>query len=198
MKIVRAQNADFHAVAKLHCESIPGGFLSALGADFLAVLYRLIQCESGAVVYVAKEDEQVAGFIAGAADTRRMYNAILFRSWQKLLPHLLMHMVNPKSIFKMVQTVLYGFSERQEGDRSVAAELLSIAVHSSARGKHLGCALVTELEQFMRENSVRIYKVVTFSEDRISNRFYLSCGFEFTRSFSHHGNIMNEYLKGIS
>ena len=57
--------------------------------------------------------------------------------------------------------------------------------------------LVGDLENWFREKGVTSYKTVTWSEDTVSNKFYLSCGFILSRSFKHHGNILNEYTKTI-
>jgi ribosomal protein S18 acetylase RimI-like enzyme len=98
----------------------------------------------------------------------------------------------------MIETVIYGFKrEKVSAVELATAELLSISVDESVRGKGVGKRLVHELEMFYKKHGVAKYKVVTFSKDEKANRFYLACNFTFYREFKHHGNTMNEYIKEL-
>ena len=79
---------------------------------------------------------------------------------------------------------------------SPQAELLAMAVHEQARGKGIGRDLVDALERdFVEWGLEGEYCVVTFTGDPGSNAFYRRIGFEPTRAFRHHENLMQEYRK---
>ena len=88
-------------------------------------------------------------------------------------------------------------SKETSSSNTTEAELLSIVVDSTCRKSGTGKKLIASLEKFLSNKNITMYKVVTWSEDTASNNFYLSCGFNLTRQFNHHSNIMNEYHKEI-
>ena len=199
MEIRVACRDDFEIIAGVHAASIRTGFLSALGVPFLSELYRAIGGQPGACVLVVQEEGRVCGFVAGTTDTGRLYRRVLIRRWYRLIVPLLRFVIFPGALLKMAETVFYGFRKGTSAkcDTSCTAELLSIAVSDSVRGKGLGKELVAELERFFGSQSIRSYKAVTFAEDQKSNAFYRSCSFTLYRQFVHHGNCMNEYVKQI-
>ena len=68
---------DYRCVAKLHAASIDQGFLSTLGPRFLALLYRAIDESPDSVLILAREDDQVVGFVAGTLDMGPVYRGLL-------------------------------------------------------------------------------------------------------------------------
>jgi ribosomal protein S18 acetylase RimI-like enzyme len=199
MLIRRAEKKDYIQIAQLHKEGIMKGFLSSLGMQFLTRLYWAINNEPGACVLVADEKGTVAGFISGVGDIQGFYKRILLRRWFHLMVPLVGYLVNISIIKKLVETVLYGLKikKNQNHTSDCAAELLSVAVNSNYRGQGVGKNLVDALEVFLKKEYVKEYRVVTFSLDDCSNRFYSACNFAFTGRFSHHGNIMNTYNKKL-
>jgi ribosomal protein S18 acetylase RimI-like enzyme len=199
MKIRPAIQSDYIWIAKLHMDSIPTGFLSKLGLTFLTELYRAIQQEKGSVVFVAETDGRVDGFLAGTTTINRLYKRVIIGKWYRFIFPLLKFVVNIKAAKMIIETFLYGFkTSTSETIKSIHAELLSIAVLESGRGKGVGKALLVNLENFFRSSGVPNYKVVTFSKDEQANCFYRSCQFILNRQFVHHGNTMNEYVKEVS
>jgi len=198
ISIVPAESDDFEAIARLHVKSIPAGFLSKLGYPFLVEIYKAIGKESDSVVYVARSGVEVVGFVVGATDIRRVYTKVIAGNWYRFIFPLLRFIFKPGSFRRIVETTLYGFKKKNhDGTKTVLAELLSIAIDESTRGKGIGRALLTELEQFFKNYGISEYKVVTFSHDDPANCFYRSCKFSVNRKFVHHGHVMNEYVKTI-
>lgn len=194
---------SFRSIASLHAKSIKTGFISKLGILFLSTLYQSIsECPNSIVFASIDDNKRTTGFIAGALSTKKMYRWILIRFGFVFFIQLALKAFNPSVLKKILETAVYSFKKKNNinessPDRSIEAELLSIAVDSSDRGKGLGKKLVGDLENWFREKGVTGYKTVTFSKDSVSNQFYLSCGFILSRSFKHHGNILNEYTKTI-
>ena len=64
-------------------------------------------------------------------------------------------------------------------------------------GQGIGKELVRSLDGEFRRLGVESYVVVTYGKDERSNGFYRSCGCVHSRSFSHHGKPMNEYVRAL-
>lgn len=195
---------DAAAVAVLHQESIPAGFLSSLPVSFLLELYRSIAANRHGVVILAKDEEcgTVIGFLAGTSDVKRMYKDIIVRKWPLFLRALLPRLVSFKTLKKIFETVTYpvfGKKQRIHSTSTVGsqAELLSIAIHPSQRNRGIGRQLIKEFESGLSASGVNSYSVVTDSKDASSNMFYKSCGFLYKHTIQLHENILTTYEKTI-
>lgn len=200
MELRRMVENDSFLVAKLHREGITTGFLSTLGIVFLQRLYRAIDREKGGCVFVAADDGNFCGFIAGTIDIHSTFRKVLIKNCLVLGVAIIQYMFSAKNLIKMAETILYGF--RSDGgkseDRQCRAELFSIVVANAARGKGVGKCMVEKLEQYFKEKGIRQYKVVTASNNQGANKFYRKCNFILKSSFAHHGNVLNLYKKDIS
>jgi ribosomal protein S18 acetylase RimI-like enzyme len=192
-----AEPEHYAAVARLHTEGIPHGFLSRLGVAFLTELYGSLANHPGACVLVALDGEgHCSGFVAGTVDTRGLFRQVLLRHGYRYLAVLLRPLAQPRNLRAALETAGYGlFGGRRRRPARAAAELLSIVVSPSARRAGTGRALVFEFESFLARQGSAQYKVVTAQSDPKSNAFYQSCGFSLSDSFEHHDCPMNEYLK---
>jgi GNAT superfamily N-acetyltransferase len=198
---------EFTTVARLHKNGIKKGFLSSLSDNFLKQLYFAISTTKGSIVFVSKDPntQKVIGFIAGALDTRGMYLSLLFFHGWKFLIHLFPYAFQIKIFKKILETLFYPILQKkhrsnkngQMNSSRYCAELLSISVDENYQGRGIGKKLVNQLEIHFKNLGTHSYKVVTFSKDVNSNRFYLTCNFVLNRQFTHHGNLMNEYIKVI-
>ena len=105
-----ACSADVEAIARLHRSALPDAFLSSLGEDFLALLYRRMLEDERCFVFVAeatgpegavgapgggtgeatgsatgRPEVGLAGFVAGTVDTRQLYRDFLLRDGPRAL-----------------------------------------------------------------------------------------------------------------
>ena len=188
-------------IANLHTDGISTGFISTLGMPFVATLYRAISQSPYSVTIVDTEGDKVNGFIAGTVSTRAMYRWVFLRYGLLFFLQLGRNIVYPRRIKKIFETIMYAHNSEVTSKKTerndLQAELLSIVVAESMRGKGVGRLLVLKLEEFYRENGIIAYKVATRASDQGSNSFYIACNFVKTRSFFHHGIAMNEYKKRI-
>ncbi len=204
-------------VADLHRRQIPTGFLSSLGDSFLFRLYQGLSNAPGTLVAVHLDEKsggettRVNGFLAGSLQTKDAYRHVLGKQWYRLLPAIAPALLRPFMVQKLFETVQYGISARKSsenptGPREAEAELLAIAVHPDARRRGVGGELIGAFEEYLREQTTGAderdgrtdYKVVTWAENATANAFYSRSGFELVRSFRHHKNEMNEYVKRVS
>lgn len=198
MNIRIARNNDFSTIAGLHETSIATGFLSKLGRKFLKELYSSISKQPGTQIFVADSNDRIYGFVAATINIHGLYKRVVLQNGYRFALILLKFKFDLRVIRMLSETFFYGFKKKSDGNSNeIPSELLSISVDEKARGEGIGKKLVNELESFFRSSGVKVYKVVTFSEDKIANNFYGSCDFKLNRQFVHHGNIMNEYTKEI-
>jgi ribosomal protein S18 acetylase RimI-like enzyme len=182
------------AAAQLHRQGIDTGFLSSLGQSFLRQLYLAVpKCPAGFGYVWVEPGGQVLGFIACAESTGRLYKqALLRRGFQMAWP-VGRFLFRPATLKRMIQTLRY---PSQVGGELPAAEVLSIAVSSDARGKGVGKALMAAaLKEFARR-SVRQCKVAVGADNTNANEFYKRCGFKLALTRQHHGRPMNVYVIG--
>ncbi len=184
------------AVARLHAEGIPTGFLSSLGQRFLKQLYiALPRCPAGFGYVWVDEDQEVQGFICCTESTGRVYKQALKRRGLFMGLPLLKHMLRPRTIKRMIHTLRYP-SEVAEADSEIpTAELLSIVVAEGGRGKGVGKALVAAADAEFARREINQYKVAVWNENESANAFYERCGFELALQRTHHDLGMNIYTK---
>ena len=196
--------SPFSAIARLHIEGIPFGFLSSLGERFLANLYAAIAKESeSTVIFERNERGEVIGFVSGTLNISRCYTHVISRHPFSLGMPIIPKMLSVTNFKRAIETLRYAFQQQPNNthktEQKPLPELLSIVVSDTARGKGVGRKLVCELETFMKAHSYAgPYKVVTSADDPRSNAFYQSMGFTLYSEFHHHGNRMHEYRKQVA
>ena len=179
------------AVALLHRDCIPTGFLSSLGPSFLRGLYRGIASSSVAFGHVWQDEAgEVLGFIACAESTGKAYkNIILRHGWRMTLP-LLRFVLRVSVIKRIIETLLY---PAEVGDDLPRAEVLSIAVSPEARGRGVGRTLMETAMRDFADRGVSQARVAVWSKNETANQFYQRLGFRLALTREHHGLPMNVY-----
>lgn len=197
-------DGEYKKIATIHKKGISTGFLSTLNTGFLSALYKAIaHSPYSTVISVGNTDGGIEGFISGAESTRKMYRWIVLHHGIQLSVHLLMYCLNAEILKKIIETLNYAKiigkgARRCSFENSVCeAELLSVAVSEESRKNGYGSRLLHDLEHWFLIRKINQYKVVTYAYDSRSNSFYHKNNFSFVRTFVHHGNSMNEYLKKI-
>jgi ribosomal protein S18 acetylase RimI-like enzyme len=156
------------------------------------------------VIVAVDDDGTVLGFVSGTASVRNCYRSVVSRSGFELFGTVLPSLARPVVWRRIFETLSYplrlgkGHETADTDNSPVQAELLSIAVDRAGRGRGIGRALVTALDEFFVTRGIDdIYRVVTDASDPSSNGFYQRTGFEFTHSFTHHAHTMNMYVRRI-
>jgi ribosomal protein S18 acetylase RimI-like enzyme len=172
-------DADAHRAAVLHCSAISEGFLAALGPRFLTHLYRRIVRSPDAFLLVADRDGTPVGFIAGALDLGALYRRFLLHDGVPAalssLPRLL------TSWRRAWETLRHG-----TGGGETRAELLSVAVDPSCRGRHLGSLLVDGFLAELTRRDASYAQVVVGADNTAAIALYRRSGFETDHSFELH------------
>ena len=162
----------FDQVANIHRREITEGFLSSLGDKFLAELYRLIAGSQSALLCAAVDrDRNVHGFICASVNTRQVYSDVILKNGHKILPKLLPRVLTISRIRKVLETVLYPRSKKNQ-QKLPASEILNFCVRSDRQGMGIGQDLFAFLVSNFRERGVKELKIVTGGSQLQAARFY--------------------------
>jgi ribosomal protein S18 acetylase RimI-like enzyme len=187
--IVRGAVAvDTPRVAELHAARITEGFLTQLGPRFLQLLYRRVVRSPHAFLLVAVDHDEVAGFLAGASDLRRLYRSFVARDGVTAAvttgPRLL------RSLPQVLETSRYP----SETGELPTAEILSMAVDAEYTRRGVGRALVEAGTTEFRRRGVDAAKVVIAEANGSSLRLYEDAGFARRRQIAVHRGTVSEVL----
>lgn len=190
---------DISRICVLHGAAFEGFFLTSLGPAFLRQLYAAFIAEDAGYCFVAEDENEILGFVAGTSDPENFFRTIrkknLIRFAVAALPGLLK---NPLFVARKCFSALTYKGEPVPELRG-AALLSSLAVDPSASGKGVGGALVHEFcERMKRAGNASVYLTTDADENDRVNGFYEKCGFQLEDSFVRPGNrIMNRWVKNV-
>jgi glycosyltransferase involved in cell wall biosynthesis/ribosomal protein S18 acetylase RimI-like enzyme len=189
VRLARPQDAP--ALARLHIHSLPEGFLSSLGERFLRVFYAALARDKGAITLVADGDEGVIGFAAGVASVGDFYRRFFVRRAIPAAIAAAHHLWHPKMLSRAWETARYA---RDTGDYP-EAELISIGIADSRRGRGLGRQLLEGVLEGLREKGVREVRVMVGADNDPANEFYSRMGFRALGSIPvHRGQLSNLWV----
>ena len=192
----------FAVVARLHTAEIHHGILPRLGLPFLSRLYYELARAPKAGVWVAFEEAEIVGFIAGCADMPRTYRRLLSRP--AVVGRLIVALgaVWRLGLSRLASPLTYIAKGRKTtNDASTrnspcTAEVLALAVSPTVRGRGIGGALVRVFEQEIRTwSAASHYRVSTNAADPNSNFFYQALGFSPCGRVRHHDLVLQVYEK---
>jgi|DewCreStandDraft_4_1066084.scaffolds.fasta_scaffold32623_3 ribosomal protein S18 acetylase RimI-like enzyme len=196
LQVILLKPEHAESVARLHQEGIPTGFLSSLGVAFLTDLYRSISQSPEGFGFVVCENQTVVGFVAFTTNLRRLYKTVLWGHGIKLIGRLLPRLFSVKTIKKIIQNLVYpGKTQKLNLPQ---AELLSIAVSHSCRGKGLAGHLIHSGFEECRRRGISQVKVLVAQANQTANRLYQKNGFTLITQIDSHGCISNIYVAQIA
>lgn len=193
-----AQKTDSSALAKLHAETLTSSFLASLGKAFLIRLYRfIIQTEK---VWVYIESEEILGFVSFSVNSAGMMKRFILHCPGCLFILLFKILTKPSNLKRFAETFRAPFKSTQATDSMTlpSGELLSISVYPNCQASGIGSQLVKALEDWLKQNRIRTYKVIAGEELVGANKFYLKNGFVLAQQIRIHGNtVSNVYVKEL-
>ncbi len=182
MIFILAKKEDALNVAKIHKNEIHKGFLSSLSPAFLKRFYLALIQSPASFCIVAKEHDEVVGFVAGTTNLNAFYKYFLshylFQSFFTLLPKIFS---SPK---KIIETLLYPKKEQA----LPKAELLTIAIAKEFQGGGVGGLMLQPFILEMKKRNINIFKVVVGESLPNAIAFYEKNGFIFLKNITIHGN----------
>ena len=180
--------ADAPAVARLHVEAIRDGFLSGLGPRFLARLYRRMVLDPRSFVLVAEEDGVVVGQAGATEDVSRLYRQFLLHD------ALVAGIIAAPRLVGQWRSVLETLRYPSDHEALPPAELLSVAVAAPFRGRGVGRALVTGVNEELVRRGVSDARVVVAATNESALRMYTSAGFRPVARIQVHAETTSQVL----
>ena len=191
-----ARFTDAKAIAILHKQGIPTGFLSKQSPAFLEALYRYLIAHE--IVYVAKNKEKVIGFIAVSVNTSGLYKRFLKSNILLLVKFALQNIFSVAVIKKAYETLRAPKKTRIKEMQEELPELLSIVVDSDYAGKGIGKELLTCAEKELVSLQKDKYKVLV-GANLEANQFYVKNGFEIVKELELHEGVKSYiYVKNLN
>lgn len=183
--------ADAPAAAMLHQEGQPGTVLTALGARFLTALYTKLGQSDVGIAFVATQEEQVVGVIAGTTDTHALFRELIVKRGVSLaIPIMGRLLRKPSLAFRVLQTFVYPSKlDTKPGE----AEFLFIGVSSQVRRQGVGSRMFEALVQECRRRGATGLKSTVDVTNPHANAFHVTWGFDIVGSLNLYGRGMNLY-----
>lgn len=157
-------------VAELHKQSIDQGFLPVLGVRFLTILYWAIDSDKDSVLIVEESEGEVLGFVSASLGMRCVVKRMLHRPLS-LFCALFPSLFRIGRIIKILEVLRYA-SSSHSGKELPKAELLSIAVTPSFRGKKVSDRLYDKLKIHFKSKNVSAFCITVGSELKNARSFY--------------------------
>lgn len=180
-------------VVKIHLETFQGFFLTFLGKGFLKQLYKGYIDHEKSNLIVARNDNDVVGFIAYSSDISDLYKYLIRKklilfAWYSFIAFI----KNPKILSRLLSA--FGKSEEVAREESYI-ELASIGVKPEVKSNGIGSAMIVFLKQNVDFNKYAYISLETDAKDNeYANRFYVKNGFILSRTYkTKQGRMMNEY-----
>ena len=186
---------DCEAVSRLHHAAMGKSLWAQLGLYFLRTLYRELLRSPLFLAYVYEEDGQVGGFIAGSTDSHQLFREVLFRSWFRLVPAVLLGILRrPQVIANLLTTATYFKRSSRDSSESIPTESLFCSFRPDLRGKRISGHINKVLfEELLRRGCPKV-KITTETDNPGSNRQLKSWGFQQVHQFSFYGKDMVTYV----
>lgn len=179
-------------VAKLHILGIHTGFISSLGLDFVAALYKAIATSESAFGFVVLKADQVVGYVAFTTNVKNLYKSVIYKCGLKLAFKLAWKMFSLDTIKKISETLFY--PSRVKKLHLPSAELISIAIDPEMRSKSIATNLTYRGFEECLKRKIEKVRVLVGSENTPANKFYIKCCFEFITQIDNHGVLSNIYV----
>jgi len=183
---------DALQVARLHMSGIKTGFISSLGVDFVAALYKAIARSRYGFGVAACEGDKIIAFVAFSTSTGALYRSVLLRSGFRFGLQLITKLLSPKAMKRIFETLFYPGRTRKL--KLPPAELLSIVVAEHQRGKGIASMLLREGLIECRRRGIDKLKVLVGTELIPANKFYSGHGFKLAGHIENHGITSNVYV----
>jgi len=179
----------------LHAGAISEGFLSALGPEFLRLLYRRICRSPTSFLMVADEHGRLVGFVAGSADVGGLYRTFVVRDGPAVVLHAGRHLLWRWR--RTLETIRHGRKDAPGTGRG--PELLAIAVSADRREAGVGARLVDAFLQEVRTRGASAAYVVVAAANGPAIGLYQRAGFVIAGEFELHpgtGSVLMQWERG--
>jgi colanic acid biosynthesis glycosyl transferase WcaI len=198
IRVRQATTVDIASIACVHADAFPGFFLTLLGPSFLRAYYRAVLQFVGGYLFVAEENEQIVGFVAGFLTPEQFYGGLKQTPCRFVLPLLTGLARRPWLAGRLASRVwsvaIRGRRPAGGEAKCVRVELSSLAVHPSLQGRGIGRRLMNTFVEAVKDTPANLVSLTTDAHGNDGvNSFYERVGFKLARCRPTVGRPMNEY-----
>lgn len=202
LAVVRLAPEHASDAARLHILGQPGAFLTSLGADVLAVLYRTLPQSPTGFGFAAIDPtrpQRLLAFVSATTSVGALFFEMGTRRLPAFLPPLLRRFAaDPGLALRAAQTAIYPFLHTAPAGLTPPAELLSIMVEPELRGAGIGALLVTTLLTECQQRGIAALDVTVDAANTGAQRFYVRHGFVYADAFILYGRAMHRYQATVA
>jgi ribosomal protein S18 acetylase RimI-like enzyme len=175
-----ARTADAPILAAIMVEEIHWGRLSGLGQRFITLLHDHMIASAHVICRVAEHDGEILGYAAVATDTSKFYREFLRRRGLQATILVLPKIFRPRLLRVVLRGLTYFPAAHADDPR---AEVLSVAVRSTAKQSGLGRAIMQAVADEFRAHGITAIKIGTVAvTNTAANTFYCRIGCELIRT----------------
>lgn len=188
------------SVCKLHIQGLDyRSFITKLGGKFLKCYYTALLETNRGFLVVAREGNELLGFILAAEDSSKIFNFSLKRLGRLAFMAGLGLLRSRKPFRLLLQIIKVFFSYSALTDNKVKAELIAIVVDEKKRSRKIGHELLAQLSGAFLKRKVSEFKVTVHDEMIRSNQFYIKEGFVLSHKFKLQNEVIwNVYIRKIN
>jgi ribosomal protein S18 acetylase RimI-like enzyme len=192
MAIVPLNSSHAEVIATLHIQGIQTGFISTLGLEFVKEVYQRVAESESCFGFIEEEDNVVLGYVTFTANLTDLYKKVIFRKFHCFIPLLLGKIFSIKRLQNIHETLFY---YRKVNKLNLPeAELLSIVVSETERGKGIARRLIQSMLKECKKRNIRELKVLVDASNKAANNLYIYNGFQISNQISSHGILSNIFV----
>lgn len=168
-----APGSLFLDVAQIHKEVISKGFLASFHKKALARFYLSVATSPHSFLYIARNSDQILGFICGTSNTGAFYRSFFARHAIFAAPYAIVNLLSFKRIFSLLETIAY--PSRNISINAIELpenEILNFCVVEKALRMGIGKLLFQALVDQFRNSGFREIKIVTGEDQVAAQQFY--------------------------
>lgn len=199
IKYRKAVPSDYKQFAYIHTQAFAGFFLTTLGINFLNTYYlSCLRDKNTIAVCACDENDQIIGFASGSIWSKGYNKNIISTNPLKFgIAALRIVFTKPLALVRLFNNLTKSNNENDKGDY---AELLSIGILPSYKGKGIGKQILIEFEnEAVRLNSKKISLTTDYYNNDDVVEFYKKLGYEVFYDFITYPNRkMLKMLKHIT
>ena len=192
------EHEDVEKLVDIHMRTFEGFFLTSLGEGFLKVFYKSCLRYKGTIgVGIYDDNHSLIGFAVGNEYSKGYYkNIILSNFFPFLMIGFKVILTRPKSIIRLIKNLDKIDNKKDDGKY---AELVSIGIDPSDKGKGYGAHLIQQFELVVKErNQKKLCLTTDFDNNDKVIEFYKRSGYKIFYEFLTYPNRkMYKFIKVI-
>ena len=192
-KVKKYNEEVIDTVSDLHLDAFPDFFLTNLGKSFISLLYRCYVEDKESGIIVAKDEEEIVGFIAYSNDYPAFYKNLIRKHCMKFALCSLGALVKHPSFSKRLLGAFRKSDDVKKEEKYV--EIASICVDPKKSKKGTGTLLMEYIKNDVDFDTYAYINLETDADNNDGvNKFYVKNSFKLERTYTtREGRRMNEY-----